>query len=65
MELNGENDEDNKVKTGIKGHENIKEIWKVVQKKNTKEKRWKDEKVYGEMGKESRHLEDGLLQDEW
>jgi len=26
VELNGENDEDNKVKTGIKGHENIKEI---------------------------------------
>ena len=37
----------------------------MVQKKNTKEERRKDEKAYGEMGNESRYLEDELLQDEW
>jgi len=37
--LNENNDEDDKIKTEIKGHNNIKKIWKMTQNKRTKEKK--------------------------
>jgi len=40
-ELNENNDEDAKLKTEVKGHKNLKKMWKVVQAKNIKEKKMK------------------------